>query len=280
MGRALEYWPPRATYRLPARRLLAAVLGLLWLSVAATAFAAPPDEESATLPRAQARKVTRLVEEAQRLREAGELGEAIAKLEEALAIYPAAALYYNLARTLEDDGQLARARDNYRLCLDKEPSERVRERAETGLARVEEQLAAAQPPTTSRPGWFHLGFSVGEGFVGYGGSVWRSHVSLELVPSARFGWFGLELGATVFVEPPVAVLFRPGARFQFGIPYLRLSFPFLVTPALTTGAMLGVGGDFRVSGSWRIFLEADTTLWFEAISVVLVEGRVGFSYGF
>ena len=268
MGPGTERWTKRA--RAAGWLLASLALALVWVPLSA------PAGELPTLPREQARRVTALVEEAQRLREAERYDEAIEKLEEALAAYPAPAIHYNLARTLEDAGHLARAVAAYEACLEAEPSTEVREYAEKGLARLEERLATA-PPAEPGPGWFHLGFSLGEGALFYDGEVFRS---LELLPQARLGWFGVELGTTVFVEPTAAVLLRPGVRFQFGAPYLRVSLPLMLTPSVTAGGAVAVGGEFRVAGGWSLFLEADVLLWWEAIEVVLLEGRFGVSYAF
>lgn len=87
------------------------------------------------------RRVEALAAEAKAHRDAGRLDQAIAKLKEAIHIYPAAWLLYNLGRTYEDAGDDAMAKAHYELCLTKEPEAAVKTRAEEGLVRVATRLA-------------------------------------------------------------------------------------------------------------------------------------------
>ena len=326
---------------------LAAILAAVWLGAVGAARAGGLE-----LSEEEAQRVTVLVAEAQELREAGDFAGAVMKLRSAIAIYPAASLYYNLGRLYEEANELTLAQHQYRLCLDKAPEEDVREVATAGLTRVQARLArgalrieglpagasvlvddeprgeaplaplalpvgrhlvvvrmegffehettvevpsdgeailsvALQPIPAVGPraeaesgSLFHLGVLIGEGLAVYDEEVYRSKVSLELLPSFHIAWFRADLAVTVLVEPEMAVILRPGARFAGGMFYSRVAFQAVVTPVLTTGLLLGAGMELELGKSWSLMAELDISLWFEALAVVPLEARLGVSYGF
>lgn len=82
-----------------------------------------------------------LAAEAKAARDAGDFERAVAKLQEAVGLYAAPWLLYNLARTFEDAGDDVLAKAHFELCLSRDPADEVRVRAREGLARVQARLA-------------------------------------------------------------------------------------------------------------------------------------------
>ena len=278
---------------------------LRWLLPIALVLAVARPAAAANITPEQAERVTELTKEAQVLRSEGRYAEAIEKLDAAIAIYPAPVLFYNLGRTREDAGDFAGAVDAYDRCLAAEPSRDIRKKAQKARADVRRRLAdAARPdeptpdeptpdePTPDEPApaepapgeprhsLFRLGLTVSEGALMFEGTAYRGKVGLELMPSLDFGWFGVDLGAAVVVEPPVAFLLRPGVRFRLSVFYFRPALNFLLTPITTSGALFAVGAEIPIGASFRFVAEFDASLWFQAVGVVPLDGRLGVSYGF
>ena len=146
------------------------------------------------------------------------------------------------------------------------------------LEREDSPAPEAEPEETSL---FHLGLSLSEGFVAYDGTIHRSNVGLELLPTVRpLPWFGVDLGIAVTVEAPVAAFLRPGVRFHFEPMYARAAIATMLTPVVTAGFFAGLGAEVRLTGTWRLFFELDVQVWFETINIIPVDGRIGVVYGF
>ena len=120
--------------------------------------------------------------------------------------------------------------------------------------------------------YFGLAGTIGEGMYFTKGNVYRSPVSLEMVPSFGWSWFKFDLGLSTTVETIQIAdtnlgawnfTFRPGGRLPppFSPLYLRAAVPlrFRVNN-FDWGLMLGVGADIPVLGALGIVIEADTTL--------------------
>ena len=111
----------------PSRRP-AALLALL----AAFALAAPSAAQAqGSVTPEQAAKVENLAMEANKLRKQGRHDEAIEKLKEAVGIYSAPWLLYNLGRTYEEAGDLNLAKAHFELCLGPNVDAAVKKRAST-----------------------------------------------------------------------------------------------------------------------------------------------------
>jgi len=376
--------PSGRTRGLPRRRgLLAApslALLLFLLVVRGASAAPPPAEEARRLTPVEAEAVTELTKEAQELRRAGEFAEAARKLEEAIAIYPAPVLFYNLGRTYEDLGRLEDAARAYERCLSGKPPADVRAKARKALAdvhargrhgtlvlaedvpadaevvvdgvrrvrgplplspgthRVEVRREGFQPyvetvqvtggaTVTIEPAWqaaaperpdrpaepqkperapepeavapepgepeepsppadedrhrlFRLGLTLSEGVMMFDGEPFRGKVGLELLPSLDFRWWKVDLGLALVLEPPVAFVLRPGVRFAVSVFYVRPAFQFLLSPITTTGMLFGLGAEIPLGRGWALMTEFDVSVWFQALGVVPLDGRLGVSYGF
>jgi hypothetical protein len=107
-----------------------------------------------------------------------------------------------------------------------------------------------------------------------------SHANTELLAGWRASrLLRLDLAAALTLESPIAVTLRPGLRLFTGPVYWRAAYQWLATlegDALrTSGALLGLGGEWNWSRRWFMAWEVDMSLWLSAISVVPIEGRLG-----
>jgi hypothetical protein len=117
-----------------------------------------------------------------------------------------------------------------------------------------------------------LAATIGEGMYFVHGDVYRSPVSLELVPSIGWSWLKLDLGLSTTLESVRIAgthvgywnfTFRPGARLTPPmIPlYLRVAFPLQIQRRnFDWGVMFGAGVDIRIIAILGIVFEVDTTL--------------------
>ena len=239
-------------------------------------------------------RVERLAAEAVALQEQGRYEEAIARLEEAAALYPSPALRYNIGRVHEKAGHVEEARGHYLRCLAADPPESLARRAREGLERtraVREPRDEPEPPKPdvalrARPSAErlpHLALSVSEGLVagGWSGAPLRSSVALHLTPSLRWGFVQVDLGLGLVAEPPLGFLLRPGVRLFLGPIYGRVAYELLASDGVvTSGAVLGAGGQVDLAAGWYLALGLDVTLLFTAIDVVPLELTVGLGHGF
>jgi len=110
--------------------------------VVCSAWLAPDDvlAQDRQLTPDEVRKVETLTSEAATLRKQGQLAQALSKLVEAIHIYPAPPLIYNLARTYEDAGLITLAKQHYQRCLAKGVKEATRVRAEVRLSLIHDNV--------------------------------------------------------------------------------------------------------------------------------------------
>lgn len=117
-----------------------------------------------------------------------------------------------------------------------------------------------------------LAATVGEGMYFIDGNVYRSPVTLEVVPSLGWSWFKFDLGLSTTLES-VRIentnvghwnfTFRPGGRLTPPmIPlYLRVAFPLQIQRNnFDWGVLFGVGVDIHIIAILGIVFEVDTTL--------------------
>ena len=140
-----------------------------------------------------------------------------------------------------------------------------------------------------------LAFTVGEGAYFINNGVYRSPVSLEMVPSFGWSWFKFDLGMSTTLESLRIAdtnvgywnfTFSPGARMTPPmIPlYIRGAFPLRFQQRnFDWGWMFGLGADIHLVGMLGLVLETDATLskdlkW-GAVGLP-VEFRAGFSLHF
>ncbi|RJO64291.1 MAG: hypothetical protein C4523_18770 [Myxococcales bacterium] len=142
------------------------------------------------------------------------------------------------------------------------------------MAALAAGVASAEEGSPSTDYGYTLGLAatVGEGMYFIDGGVYRSPVSLELVPSLGFSWFKFDLGLYTTVESLQIAgtnvgywnfTFRPGGRLTPPmIPlYLRAAIPLQIQRHnFDWGVMFGLGADIPILGMLGIVLEADTTL--------------------
>jgi hypothetical protein len=138
-----------------------------------------------------------------------------------------------------------------------------------GAARAEEesQSTGNEPSSGYR---FGLQLTIGEGMYFIHNDVYRSPVSLELVPSLGWSWFKFDLGLSTTLESVQIAgsdvghwdfTFRPGGRLTPPmIPlYLRVAFPLKIQrDNFDSGVMLGAGLDIHIIAILGIVFEIDT----------------------
>ena len=142
-----------------------------------------------------------------------------------------------------------------------------------GVARAEEGSQSTETGSSGRYDYtFGLALTIGEGMYFIDGSVYRSPVSLELVPSLGWSWFKFDLGLSATLESIRIAgtdvgywnfTFRPGARLTPPMTplYLRVAFPLQIQRHnFDWGVMFGAGADIPIIWILGIVLEVDTTL--------------------
>jgi hypothetical protein len=141
-----------------------------------------------------------------------------------------------------------------------------------GAARAEEEGSGDSENASSDGYSFGLQLTIGEGMYFIDGDVYRSPVSLEVVPSLGWSWLKFDLGLCATLESIRIAgsnvgywnfTFRPGARLTPPmIPlYLRVAFPLEVQrDNFDWGLMFGVGADIHLIAILGIVLEIDTAL--------------------
>jgi len=140
-----------------------------------------------------------------------------------------------------------------------------------GAANAEEE--SQEESEGSGDGYrFGLQLTIGEGMYFIDHDVYRSPVSLELVPSLGWSWFKFDLGLSTTLESvEIAgsdvghwdLTFRPGGRLTppFIPLYLRVAFPLKVQrDNFDWGLMFGVGLDIHLIAILGIVFEIDTAL--------------------
>lgn len=125
--------------------------------------------------------------------------------------------------------------------------------------------------------------SLGMGAVVASGTAYRGHVTAEVRGAWHLGRWRLDVGLGGVVESPAALVVTPGARVFVGPVYVRAALPgfFALDGSGTKAAGLlgGLGGEVGLGAGWFLSLEVDATVWWNAVSVVPVEGRVGLGWG-
>ena len=164
-----------------------------------------------------------------------------------------------------------------------------------GTARAEEEGSDDTGSASSDGYSFGLQLTIGEGMYFYDGGVYRSPVSLELVPSLGWSWFKFDLGLSATLESVQIestnvgywnFTFRPGARLTPPmIPlYLRVAFPLQCQRHdFDWGLMFGAGLDIHLIAILGIVLEIDTALTHDLKwggDGVPLEFRAGLSFHF
>ena len=150
-----------------------------------------------------------------------------------------------------------------------------------GWADTTVRRAAPQPARERREPWVYLGLTTSMGaLLGGTGDVQRTRAGLELAAQLRFDWFRADLGLSLTVEEPVAVVLRSGLRADLGPAYFRTGYQFLATPLLASGWLFAFGGEVPLPSDWFLVAEVDASLWFQQPDVVPLEGRLGVRYGF
>jgi hypothetical protein len=140
-----------------------------------------------------------------------------------------------------------------------------------GAASAEEESQSREDKPSSGYS-FGLQLTIGEGMYFLHSDVYRSPVSLELVPSLGWSWFKFDLGLSTTLES-VRIegsdvghwdfTFRPGGRLTPPmIPlYLRVAFPLKIQrDNFDWGLMLGAGLDIHIIAILGIVFEVDTAL--------------------
>ena len=148
--------------------------------------------------------------------------------------------------------------------------------SDEGLEAVVGASADGAPDDRAR--LFSLSLSASEGLAFFEQEPYRTHIGLELTPALRFSWLRVEVATSLVVEPPVAVLLRPGLRFDVGPVYLRAALQVAVTPDVLVGWLAGLGRDLPIGRGWALFAELDGGMLTGAVGTV--EARVGAAYGF
>ncbi len=205
------------------RSLLIGLFMLLCGGLAAERAAAAPQR----LGRRQAQQVERLVSEAKTLKEAGKLLEAAAVLRQALDIFPAPWLVFNLARLYEDAGDLPTAKSYYDQVLTQKPDAETAERTRQRLAEVEQRLQNGEIVLMVEP-------EGAEVFVDEQ-SVGRAPLEPLTLPVGRHT---LRAAMPGFASAEVVVTVSGGQRIEQG---LRLQ-PAPAVPAGPDAELAGRGG--------------------------------------
>jgi hypothetical protein len=119
---------------------------------------------------------------------------------------------------------------------------------------------------------FSMALTIGEGMYFIDHDVYRSPVSLELVPSLGWSWFKFDLGLSTTLESvEIAgsdvghwdLTFRPGGRLTppFIPLYVRVAFPLKIQQDnFDWGLMFGAGLDIHIIALLGIVFEIDTAL--------------------
>jgi hypothetical protein len=140
-----------------------------------------------------------------------------------------------------------------------------------GAARAEEE-SQSTGNESSRGYSFGLQLTLGEGMYFIHTDVYRSPVTLELVPSIGWSWFKFDLGLSTTLESVQIAgsdvghwdfTFRPGGRLTPPmIPlYLRVAFPLKIQrDNFDWGLMFGAGVDIHIIAILGIVFEVDTAL--------------------
>jgi len=163
-----------------------------------------------------------------------------------------------------------------------------------GAASAEEESQSTE--NDSSDGYrFGLQLTIGEGMYFIDHDVYRSPVSLELVPSLGWSWFKFDLGLSTTLESVRVAgghvgywnfTFRPGGRLTPPmIPlYLRVAFPLKIQrDDFDWGLMFGAGVDIHIIAILGIVFEVDTELTHDLEwggGGVPLEFRVGISLHF
>jgi hypothetical protein len=163
-----------------------------------------------------------------------------------------------------------------------------------GAASAEEE--SQEEDEGSSDGYrFGLQLTIGEGMYFIDHDVYRSPVSLELVPSLGWSWFKFDLGLSATLESIRIAgshvgywnfTFRPGGRLTPPmIPlYLRVAFPLQIQrDNFDWGLMFGAGVDIHIIAILGIVFEIDTALTHDLEwggEGVPLEFRVGISLHF
>lgn len=141
----------------------------------------------------------------------------------------------------------------------------------TASADTEETSESTQEDESSGLS-FGLAATIGEGMYFIHSNVYRSPVSLEVVPSLGWSWFKFDLGLYTTIEDlPIAdtsaghwnFTLRPGARLTPPILplYVRAAIPLqMQTDDFDWGFLFGVGLDIHLLAILGLVLEVDTTL--------------------
>jgi hypothetical protein len=140
-----------------------------------------------------------------------------------------------------------------------------------GAASAEE--ASQSSGNESSDGYsFGLQLTIGEGMYFIHSDVYRSPVTLELVPSLGWSWFKFDLGLSTTLESVQIAgghvgywnfTFRPGGRLTPPmLPlYLRVAFPLQIQrDNFDWGLMFGAGVDIHIIAILGIVFEIDTAL--------------------
>ena len=140
-----------------------------------------------------------------------------------------------------------------------------------GAARAEEESQSTGNESSS--GYrFGLQLTIGEGMYFIHQDVYRSPVTLELVPSIGWSWFKFDLGLSTTLESVQIAgsdvghwdfTFRPGGRLTPPmIPlYLRVAFPLKIQrDNFDWGLMFGAGVDIHIIAILGVVFEIDTAL--------------------
>jgi hypothetical protein len=140
-----------------------------------------------------------------------------------------------------------------------------------GAARAEEESESSDDESSS--GYrFGLQLTIGEGMYFIHNDVYRSPVTLELVPSLGWSWFKFDLGVSTTLESlEIAgsdvghwdLTFRPGGRLTppFIPLYVRVAFPLKIQQDnFDWGLMFGAGLDIHIIALLGIVFEIDTAL--------------------
>jgi hypothetical protein len=137
--------------------------------------------------------------------------------------------------------------------------------------------------------------TIGEGMYFIDSNVYRSPVSIEVVPSLGWSWLKFDLGLLTTLESIEIAgtnvgywnfTFRPGARLTPPmIPlYFRVAFPLQIQrDNFDWGVMMGLGVDIRIIAILGIVFEVDTALTHDlewAGSGIPLEFRAGISLHF